>query len=139
MNTKYRQAYNSCPGTYAEMRRIGRMGGRGMGHMLQIFIRKDIVDDVAYSSRPLGVPTGHKRISELFDRGEVSGQARLFMSPELFTDESKTRIFYYCSSQEYSSTRVCFIEKLRDLFKPITDDPVLRKKARYSIKGIDVQ
>lgn len=107
----------------------------GFGHMLQIFVRKDYVDEVAYSSLPYGVPTG-KLLSECLERGDVNGQARIFMNPELFTDITKTRIFYYCPNEKFYYQRKQFVNELRDVFKEVFDDINMAHEAKIGIKGL---
>ena len=99
------------------------------GHMLQIFVHKDIVDYFAYPSHSGGRPKdigqsfsqyfgfpppiphdSHERrdVSRSYDScsahttGQRVSQARLFMYPDVFINESKCRIFHYSASSTYS-------------------------------------
>eukprot|EP00727_Mastigamoeba_balamuthi_P009886 m51a1_g552 hypothetical protein (703) ;mRNA; r:452804-455145 len=67
--------------------------GMSTGNMLQIFVHRDLVDDVAYRAMPMGVPVNtHEKLSGTLLKGPAAGQARVFMHPELFTDSTKARL-----------------------------------------------
>ena len=69
------------------------------GHMLQFFVQRDIVDSMAYASKPMGVPVKKFPSIQAYARQTpfAKGQVRIFMDPDVFTDPSLTRSFHYCS------------------------------------------
>ena len=101
------------------------------GHLLQIFIHRDVVDHLAYRSHPMGVPVGDTRPISEFLRGPdgpapapatprrgpkhsraafgmhaasgpASGQARIFMHPAVFTNPAQSRIYHYCANAAFA-------------------------------------
>mmetsp|Transcript_25657 Transcript_25657/g.32703 ORF Transcript_25657/g.32703 Transcript_25657/m.32703 type:complete len:145 (-) Transcript_25657:124-558(-) len=71
--------------------------------MLQIFVKRDEADQIAYPSKPMGVRIGTRPITEYADSSPVKGQARIFLSPKVFGNEEKARIFHYCANPELCS------------------------------------
>ena len=128
-------AYSGAGGMFAPYGGVGA-SSKNFGHMLQIFVRKDYIDDVAYSSHPYGVHTG-KLLSDCLSRGDVNGQARIFMNPELFTDTTKTHIFYYCSNPQFFNKRKAFVQDLRNVLKELFENAENARKAMCGIKGIN--
>ena len=74
-------------------------GARLTGHMLQLFIKREHADCLAYASQPMGVPVnGHESISGYAAKKPfASGQVRIYMDPQVFTDPSMTKTFHYCA------------------------------------------
>ena len=77
----------------------GRTNGRLTGHMLQLFIKREHADSLAYASQPMGVPVqGYDSICHYAAKKPfASGQVRIYMDPEVFTDPSMTQTFHYCA------------------------------------------
>ena len=66
--------------------------------MLQIFVRKEDADSLAYASRPMGVPLqSFQNIREYAGQVPCKGQVRIYMDPDMFTDSDRVRSFHYCS------------------------------------------
>lgn len=117
-------------------------GARGFtGHMLQIFVHKDWANDISYVSLPMGVPVpASADIVAHTSGGRVSGQARIFMHPDVFLDPWKSRMYHYCAIPELCSpeskagglTRGSMILELRDALQPIIADLA---KLRKNIDG----
>ena len=71
----------------------GISGRRLSGHMLQIFVRKEDADSLAYASRPMGVPLqSFQSIREYAGQVPCKGQ-----DPDMFTVSDRVRSFHYCS------------------------------------------
>ena len=109
--------------------------------MLQIFMHKDWANDVSYVSLPMGVPVlASADIVSHASGDRVSGQARIFMHPDVFLDASKSRMYHYCAIPELCSaetkagglTRGSMIIELRGALQPITADLA---KLRKNIDG----
>lgn len=129
----------------------GVFGGVGLapsardspGHMLQLFIHRDYVDSVAYSSRAYGIPTGKGKLSEILSHGCADGQARIFLIPEVFIDPKKARIYWYSADAQFAASdpsipgsRGAFIHELRDILGPITGDHKALRRAYRAIRGL---
>ena len=119
-------------------------GGRFVGHMLQLFVRKDVANSVSYVAQPMGVPVpALADIVAHTSGGSVNGQARVFMHPDIFLDAAKARVFHYCAIPELCSaetkggglTRGSFVQELRNALKPVVADLA---KLRKNIDGAAV-
>lgn len=113
------------------------------GSMLQIFVHKDIVDEIAYASMPMGVPIkGVEKLSAHLRGGHTEGQARVFMHPAVFTDTTKAHLFHYTANPMLSAmdpsiegSRGAFIKELRKALEPILGDYKALRKAFLAIEG----
>lgn len=110
------------------------------GMMLQLFVHKDYVDTCAYSAHAGGTPTNLGPLSKLLTHGLADGQARVLCNPLLWTDRSKTRLFFYAANPTLAlmddtvpGSRGAFIKELRRILSPIIGDPVALRK---TFKGI---
>ena len=111
---------------------------RSPGHILQIFIHRDYVDDVCYAAQPYGVPVQKKEIfSKKLLEGPATGQARVFMHPDLFVGGTRGIIYHYAADQEYALIgREGLHADLSTVLSPIVSDPVALERARLSLKGL---
>jgi hypothetical protein len=110
------------------------------GHMLQIFVRKDLVDHIAYRSHPKGIPIVSPVPISAFLRGEgtppatrvgdasgpCNGQARVFMHPTIFTDPKSSIIYHYCANEAFMSpdpatpgSRGAYVQELHAALAPL--------------------
>jgi len=120
-------------------------GRKLFGHMLQLFVHKDYVDQLAYASKPYGVPVdGFDSIKAYASRSPVSGQARIFMDPSMFTDESKTQVVHYCSWPEFcsdeetaaaGSTRGAMRAEMRESLKNLLGNSLALQRAKTAIES----
>lgn len=67
------------------------------GHILQIFVRADIADKIAYAAKPYGVPDKKRHpigphLQE--SAGPIQGQARLVMHPSFFHGQETCSIIH---------------------------------------------
>eukprot|EP00954_Amorphochlora_amoebiformis_P030631 1394953-Amorphochlora_amoeboformis.AAC.1 len=78
-----------------------------LGRMLQIFIRRDVVDKFVYASHTMGHPDFRREdISEaLAQNKKIVGQVRICANPTLFLDESLVKIFAHAADPNYEKTR----------------------------------
>jgi hypothetical protein len=108
------------------------------GQLLQIFIHRDFVDDICYASLPYGVPVTHSvPLSEKLLLGPATGQARVFMHPDIFSDQSRGIIYHYAADREYAEIgRDQMHEEMRTALSPIVGDPVALERASRSLRGL---
>jgi len=108
------------------------------GHMLQIFLRRELVDKYVYPSFAYGVPD--KKRSKPFSKycegdGPIQGQVRITFNPDIFLRSTYSRMFTYSADQTYHENRTAFIKDLVDLLEPILKDETVRVKAATGIFG----
>lgn len=109
------------------------------GHMLQIFIRADCVDDVAYGSEAFGVyNANYNPLSRYLMRDkEPSGQARVFWHPTLFNDPTKVKIYHYAADPKNTpAKRLEFHAALRRVLKPLLGTPEGVIRAFKALEGL---
>ena len=139
--------YGLSVGPYGAPARHGRIapaydGSGSIGHMLQIFIKRDSIDDIAYASAAYGVPESIA-LSKKLSSGNVTGQARVFMHPEFFLDRSRARMYHYtsnpllcCTDPAVPGSRAAMLNELRAALSIITDVPGQLHKASLRIRGL---
>mmetsp|Transcript_47327 Transcript_47327/g.86946 ORF Transcript_47327/g.86946 Transcript_47327/m.86946 type:complete len:700 (+) Transcript_47327:130-2229(+) len=122
---------------------VSQFGGqpcesRMAGHLLQIFIKRSLVDRLAYAAKPWGaVDTSRQPLSRwLNDDSNTSyGQARLVAHPKLFMHPGCVRMHIASADPKFHSRRQKFQEELTKLLDVILGDPELRKRAVAGIHG----
>lgn len=110
--------------------------GRGsQGHLLQIFIRRALVDRYAYASLPLGVPDASRTPlgRHLEGPGPIVGQARLVPNPSAFMRARSVRL--YTASAEPTFRRGAFQAELCGALAPVLGDATAREAAARGIYG----
>ena len=123
------------------------------GHMLQIFVHRDWVNDAAYPSAPYGIYLrAEGTICNYADKTPVSGQARVFMHPDIFAAghakhpddlSAKSHVFHYCATPELCSsdpaagelTRGALRDELQLLLGELIGDVQALKRTRAAIEG----
>lgn len=122
---------------------VSQFGGRPCasgkaGHMLQIFVRRRLVDEIVYSARPWGALDEERHpISQWLD-GDTNvnyGQARLVVRPELFMDPDAVRLHLASADPDFHKGRRRFQEELTALLRSVFDSPSMRRSAAASICG----
>eukprot|EP01060_Flectonema_neradi_P021540 TRINITY_DN2925_c0_g3_i1.p1 TRINITY_DN2925_c0_g3~~TRINITY_DN2925_c0_g3_i1.p1 ORF type:complete len:614 (+),score=103.67 TRINITY_DN2925_c0_g3_i1:64-1842(+) len=123
---------NVYSGNNNHMQNVGGM----TGHMIQMFIATDVVDDLAYGSHAMGVPDPPRNpLSEyLTGKKTPDGQARVFVHPSLFLNTSKVKLYHYAADSNLHKKRIQFQDELIKALFPVLGTPscVLR-----SYKGIE--
>jgi len=122
---------------------VSQFGGKpcksGMaGHLMQIFMKRDLVDTLCYPAKPYGpVDTERLPLSKWINgNGSVQvGQARIIAHPKYFMQANKIRCFVASSDQTFHGNREKFQEKLTGLLNVILGEPALRLKAATGIYG----
>ena len=117
----------------------GHAQGAEAGQMLQIFVRADCVDDVAYACQPGGVfiPQNNPLSKFLRTKGgpDAVPQARIFWHPTLFTDTTKTHIFHYAADKKFHQNRDKFRADVRKALAPILGAPLAARTAFAKVEG----
>lgn len=109
------------------------------GQMLQIFIRVDCVDDVAYGSHAYGVydPARNPLSKYLLEDRAPDSQGRVFWHPTLFLDDSKVKVYHYPADESYANKGKMNLQKeLFDALNPIMfDTPEKLIRCLHGIEG----
>jgi len=121
-----------CCGVGGKMCKSGRAG-----HMLQIFIRRELVDKYVYPSFPYGVPDKKRDPlgRYLSKNGQKSGQVRLTVNPDVFLRASCVRMFVFSADPTFHKMRADFQEALQEELDEILKNDKTRVKAAKGIFG----
>jgi hypothetical protein len=107
------------------------------GHLLQIFIRRHLVDQLAYPAEPYGPPDDSRLpLSEWVnsDKPFLRGQVRIVAHPKLFMQASCVRLHVASADPTFHKNRKSFQEDLCYLIKEL-GEPSLREQAATCIYG----
>lgn len=111
--------------------------GSNVGHLLQIFIHKDYVNDVTYPCKPYGIPIPNLKNT---DKNAKTHQSRIFMCPDLFFDPVKAVIKHYSSKVSlsdnniYPGSRGAFRIELKKVLKPLLGNQKNIKRTYNTLK-----
>ncbi|KAH3744177.1 hypothetical protein Pelo_14436 [Pelomyxa schiedti] len=112
------------------------------GNMLQIFIHKEILDDVAYPCRAYGHPVKHNGTFAEYLKSNPTGQTRIFAFPALFVDRNHAFIYHYCANQDLCcpdskvpGSRGALKRELRYVLKPVLGTSEGRRAAFQRIQA----
>lgn len=122
---------------------VSQFGGRPCksgksGHLLQIFIKRSLVDRLAYAAAPYGIVDKDRHpISEWLNRDVNTncGQARLVAHPKLFMQANCVRMHIASADPTFHSNRKVFQEQLTGMLDVILGEPLLRMRAATGIYG----
>eukprot|EP00049_Salpingoeca_infusionum_P002517 m.57750 g.57750 ORF g.57750 m.57750 type:complete len:614 (-) comp11627_c0_seq3:257-2098(-) len=121
---------------------VSQFGGKGcrsgrQGHMLQIFMKRHIVDQFVYAAHPFGVIDKKRMpISETINgRGPINGQVRICAHPTIFMRANLVRMFLYSADETFHQNRVQFQHDLTELLEPILGSDDTREAAARGIHG----
>ncbi|CAK0904566.1 unnamed protein product [Prorocentrum cordatum] len=105
------------------------------GHLLQIFVRRALVDRFAYAALPHGTPDESRDplSRHLSTAGPIGGQARLVANPSAFMRASSVRMYACSASREFHLARPAFQRELVGLLSPVLGSPAVRERA---VRGI---
>mmetsp|Transcript_51962 Transcript_51962/g.121852 ORF Transcript_51962/g.121852 Transcript_51962/m.121852 type:complete len:563 (+) Transcript_51962:30-1718(+) len=111
------------------------------GHMLQIFLRRELCDEYVYPSFPFGVPD-KKRMKPslskyLTEDVKIEGQVRITLNPDVFLRATTARMFTFPADPTFHKNRPDFQDKLKSLLEPILGTEAVRVKAAKGIFGGD--
>jgi len=108
------------------------------GHMLQIFLRRELCDEFVYPAFPYGVPDKKRDLpfsKYLAEKDGIEGQVRITLNPDVFLRAAYARMFTYSADPTYHANRPKFIKELVELLEPILGDDDVRVKAAKGIFG----
>jgi len=102
------------------------------GHMLQIFLRRELCDQFVY-------PADKKRdlpLSKyLAEKEPIKGQVRITLNPDVFLRATYARMFTFSADPTYHGNRPTFIKELVKLLNPVLGDEDQRTEAAKGIFG----
>mmetsp|Transcript_138183 Transcript_138183/g.240409 ORF Transcript_138183/g.240409 Transcript_138183/m.240409 type:complete len:762 (-) Transcript_138183:85-2370(-) len=112
------------------------------GHLLQIFMKRNLVDKYAYASHPMGVPDkrrhpigDHLKTCGLSPPGHIVGQVRIVVHPSAFLQAGKVRMFVYSADEDFHKSRSDFQELVTALLSPVLGSEDARARAAKAIFG----
>jgi len=108
------------------------------GHMLQIFIRRDLLDQFAYASEPYGKPHQERQpVSRWLgeDMKTHWGQARIVAHPKIFMQPDCVRMYVESADPFFHQNRSKFQSELTTLLETILSEPSLLEHATTGING----
>jgi hypothetical protein len=122
---------------------VSQFGGKpcksGMaGHILQIFMKRSLVDTLCYPAKPYGVVDNDRLpLSNSINTNTSAqvGQARIIAHPKYFMQANLIRCHVASADKTFHRNRVAFQEKLTGLLNVILGEPSLRLKAATGIYG----
>mmetsp|Transcript_69292 Transcript_69292/g.129406 ORF Transcript_69292/g.129406 Transcript_69292/m.129406 type:complete len:575 (-) Transcript_69292:52-1776(-) len=122
---------------------VSQFGGKACksgkpGHLLQIFIRRSLVDTLVYAAKPYGyVDEERMPMSEWINSNGKKdfGQARILCHPKYFLRANSVRQFIASSDPTFHNSRQAFQAELTGLLKDILGQANLREKAAKGIYG----
>lgn len=108
------------------------------GHILQIFIKRNLVDKLTYAAKPYG-PIDHERmpISSWINSGKnvQYGQARVVAHPKNFLRATQVRMHVVSADPTFHRQRLDFQDALTKLLNGILGDPKAMEAAATGIYG----
>mmetsp|Transcript_45036 Transcript_45036/g.104320 ORF Transcript_45036/g.104320 Transcript_45036/m.104320 type:complete len:558 (+) Transcript_45036:167-1840(+) len=122
---------------------VSQFGGKACksgkpGHLLQIFIRRQLVDTLVYAAKPYGyIDEERMPISDWLNSNDKKdfGQARILCHPKYFLKANIVRQYIASADPTFHNSRQAFQTELTGLLKDILGQPNLREKAAKGIYG----
>uniref|UniRef100_A0A7S2L2E3 Uncharacterized protein n=1 Tax=Zooxanthella nutricula TaxID=1333877 RepID=A0A7S2L2E3_9DINO len=111
------------------------------GHLLQIFVRRDLVDELAYASLPYGVLDEERMPLSSWLNGDNNfnfGQARLLASPDVFMDQSRVRMHVFSADPTFNLKRRSFQRRLQRMLSKEINAHGFRHEATKLIRAKQV-
>merc|ERR1712113_1235488 len=85
------------------------------GHMLQIFLRRELINKYVYPAFPFGVPDKARDLpfnKYLAENEPIEGQVRITFNPDIFLRATYARMFTFSADPTYHKNRPDFIRDL---------------------------
>merc|ERR1712032_1327100 len=114
------------------------MGGRGRGgHLLQIFMKRHLVNKYVYASFPMGVPDNSRMPLDQHLAGakQIQGQVRMVVHPTAFLRSTKVHMYTFSADPSFHKNRSDFQDQLVDMLSIILGDDHKREAAARGIFG----
>lgn len=105
------------------------------GHMLQIFVKRSLVDTYVYPAHPFGVfDTKRPVLSKYLEgHGPISGQIRIVTNPSVFMRGNAVRMYVFSADPTFHANRAKFQKELSELLHPIIGTSATRVAAARGI------
>ena len=105
------------------------------GHLLQIFMKRSIVNRYCYAALPYGVINqAVPNLTEYLEsQGPIKGQVRLLTNPSVFMRGNAVRMYVYSADPSFHANRPAFQKELTDLLNPVIGTKDVRTKAAEGI------
>lgn len=122
---------------------VSQFGGKACksgkaGHLLQIFIKRHLVDRLVYAAKPYGpIDEDRMPVSQWMNSNKSFsvGQARIVGHPKYFMQANSVRMFVASADPTFHRNRKAFQEELVRLLGMILGEPSLRERAATGIYG----
>jgi len=117
---------------------FGGNPGGDSGHILQIFVRRDLVDSLAYAAKPYGMVDEERTPLSQWLNGDNSfnyGQVRVLARPGDFTDQKRVKMFAFSASETFHRKRAAFQRQLQRLLGKALSEHSLRQEASERIRA----
>mmetsp|Transcript_58618 Transcript_58618/g.168307 ORF Transcript_58618/g.168307 Transcript_58618/m.168307 type:complete len:523 (+) Transcript_58618:1-1569(+) len=108
------------------------------GHLLQIFVRRPLIDKLAYSAKPYGpIDEDRMPISGWMNsnKSHQVGQARVVAHPKYFMRADSVRMYVASADPTFHAHREEFQKELVGLLSVILGEPELRQRAATGVYG----
>lgn len=108
------------------------------GHLLQIFLKRKLVDRLAYAAKPYGpIDEARMPLSAWMDSDQPFsvGQARIVAHPKYFMQANNVRMYVASADPTFHRNRQAFQKDLTGLLNVILGEPSLRQAAATGIYG----
>mmetsp|Transcript_75379 Transcript_75379/g.140595 ORF Transcript_75379/g.140595 Transcript_75379/m.140595 type:complete len:679 (+) Transcript_75379:44-2080(+) len=108
------------------------------GHLLQIFIRRELLDTLAYAAVPWGAADPDRQPLSRWlnsDESTIWGQARILAHPEYFLEPNAVQMFVASADPTYHASRRRFQEDITRALHSVLGDATVRRNAARGIYG----
>lgn len=107
------------------------------GHLLQIFMKRHLVNKYAYASHPMGVPDNTRMPLDRHLGGSrcIQGQVRMVVHPSAFLRSSKVHMYTFSADEKFHKTRKSFQHELVAILSAALGDADRRERAAEGIFG----
>jgi len=108
------------------------------GHLMQIFLREDMIDELTYSALPYGVPdASRKPIMKWVESGASTqtGQVRIVTHPAKFMRSTKVHLHVASADPTFHANRAAFQDELTVLLAGVIGFKEAREAAAQGIFG----
>ena len=105
---------------------------------MQIFIKRTLVDEIAYAALPFGaVDNSRQPLSKWLNSNEAFnfGQVRLVVNPKIFMQRDCVKMYVASADPTYHASRESFQNELTRLIDDTFADRSLRESATRDISG----
>jgi hypothetical protein len=105
------------------------------GHMLQIFVKRSLVDTYVYPAHPFGVFDTKRPVLSTYleGPGPISGQIRIVTNPSVFMRGNAVRMYVFSADPTFHANRSKFQKELSELLHPIIGTSATRVAAARGI------